>query len=299
MSRVDGLTSFNLGKGRGEDGAERFYAPAEVRGLIPYLSAHNARGRDIYLTPIDPDHHYLVVDDMTPESLADFIAAGYRPALVQESSAGNRQAVMKVPKGQDRDEQQAANAVVVDLNRRFGDPHFSGAIHPFRMAGFSNKKPGRGNAFTRLIQAAGNLCARTAEQLDAIRQRIIGERQPARPSGLILSAARGLNRPSLPAASNDAERAFDRARAQVEGLAVTRGWSRDESRIDYRAAQIMAREGWAEGEVAAAILARSPGIEDRHRDPLGYAARTAESAYTGQEPQPPKGETDPQGPDQP
>lgn len=296
MSRVDGLTSFNLGKGRGEGGAERFYAPAEVRGLIPYLSAHNARGRDIYLTPIDPDHHYLVVDDMTPESVADFLAAGYRPALVQESSAGNRQAVMKVPKGQDRDEQQAANAVVVDLNRRFGDAKFSGAIHPFRMAGFSNKKPGRSNAFTRLLQAAGDLCTRTVEHLDAIRRRIVGER----PSGVELSAIRGLNRPAMPAASNDAEKAFDHARAQVEGLAMAMAWSRDESRIDYRAAQAMARHGWAESEIAAAILARSPGIEDRHRDPLAYAARTAESAYIdSQKPKNLEGETDPQGPDQP
>ena len=44
-----------MGKGRGADGAERFYAPDEVRGFIPYLSAQNAGGRDIYLTPIDQD----------------------------------------------------------------------------------------------------------------------------------------------------------------------------------------------------------------------------------------------------
>lgn len=274
MSRVEGLASFNVGKDRGPDGIEKTYDADEVRGLIPYLSAHNSRGRDIYLTPMDPDHHYMVVDDMTPRALEDFLAAGYRPALVQESSAGNRQAVLKVSKVIGRDEQKAANAVVVDLNRRFGDEKFSGVIHPFRMAGFSNKKPGRDNAFTRIVQAAGDLCARAAAALDAARQLIIGDRIPAlasdRPADVrpVHRAAHG----------GDAGAAFDRARAMTEGLADQRGWTRDESRLDYRAAQIMAEDGWNAAEIGAAIMARSPNLVDRHRDPLGYSTLTAQNA---------------------
>lgn len=273
MSRVEGLASFNVGKDRGADRTEKTYDAAEVRALIPYLSAHNYRGRDVYLTPMDPDHHYIVVDDMTPRALDDFLSAGYRPALVQESSAGNRQAVLKVPKSSGRDEQKAANAVVVDLNRRYGDPNFSGVIHPFRMAGFSNKKPGRNNAFTKIIAAAGDLCARAAAALDAARQRIVGERTPAPTT----------DRPAVPrqehraALDGDAGAAFDRARSMAEGLADRQGWTRDESRLDYRAAQIMAQGGWDTDEIAAAIMARSPNLVDRHRDPLGYATLTAQN----------------------
>lgn len=272
MSRVEGLSSFNVGKGRGPDGAEKTYDASEVRGLIPYLSAQNARGRDIYLTPLDPEHHYLVVDDATPASLDDLIAAGYRPALVQESSANNRQAILKVPKGPGRDEQKAANAVVVEINRRFGDPNFSGVIHPFRMAGFSNKKPGRGNAFTRVLEAAGGLCARALSALEEARQRLVGSRAPAP------APERPRQPQELPAARDEAEAAFDRARTMAEGLAEAQGWTRDESRLDYRAAQIMAQDGWEASDVAAAILSRSPNLVDRHRDPLGYASRTAENA---------------------
>ena len=274
MSRVEGLASFNVGKDRGADRTEKTYDAAEVRALIPYLSAHNYRGRDVYLTPMDPDHHYIVVDDMTPRALDDFLSAGYRPALVQESSAGNRQAVLKVPKSSGRDEQKAANAVVVDLNRRYGDPNFSGVIHPFRMAGFSNKKPGRNNAFTKIIAAAGDLCARAAAALDAARQRIVGERTPAPTT----------DRPAVPrqehraALDGDAGAAFDRARSMAEGLADRQGWTRDESRLDYRAAQIMAQGGWDADEIAAAIMARSPNLGDRHREPLGYATLTAQNA---------------------
>jgi len=294
MSRAEGLGSFNVGKGRGVDSAEKFYAPDEVRSLIPYLSAQNARGRDIYLTPIDKDHHYMVVDDTTETSLGDLIAAGYRPALVQESSAGNRQAVLKVPKKQGRDEQKAANEVVVNLNRRFGDAAFSGVIHPFRMAGYSNKKPGRNNAFTRIVEAVGGICARAVEQLDAIRARIVGEKAdtPNLP---------GASRPrvvGLPAASSATETAFDRARQQAEGLAAHMGWQRDESRLDYRAAQTMAEDGWSRDEIAAAILTRSPNLGDRHRNPVDYAARTAENVTIESEAEP-QGEQTPQASDRP
>jgi hypothetical protein len=300
MSRRDGLASFSVGKDRGPDGTEKTYDAAEVRALIPYLSAHNARGRDIYLTPMDPDHHYMVVDDMTPRALDDFLAAGYAPALVQESSAGNRQAVLKVRKEPRQDEQKAANAVVVDLNMRFGDPKFSGVIHPFRMAGFSNKKPGRDNAFTRILKAAGGICARTMAHLDEIRQRLAGERTPAPAPRPRPGEARPRPRPQA-APSNDAEMAFDRARSLSEGLASRMGWTRDESRLDHRAAQMMADEGWRADEIAAAILARSPNLVDRHRDPLGYATRTAENVAinTRADRPEPQGEQTPEADDRP
>ena len=300
MSRRDGLASFSVGKDRGPDGTEKTYDAAEVRALIPYLSAHNARGRDIYLTPMDPDHHYMVVDDMTPRALDDFLAAGYAPALVQESSAGNRQAVLKVRKEPSRDEQKAANAVVVDLNMRFGDPKFSGVIHPFRMAGFSNKKPGRDSAFTRILKAAGGICARTMAHLDEIRQRLAGERTPAPAARPRPGEARPRPKPQA-APSNDAEAAFDRARSLSEGLAARMGWTRDESRLDHRAAQMMADEGWQADEIAAAILARSPNLVDRHRDPLGYATRTAENVAinTRADRPEPQGEQTPEADDRP
>ncbi|MBE3830785.1 hypothetical protein HJ178_24800, partial [Vibrio parahaemolyticus] len=37
-------------------------------------------------------------------------------------------------------DREIANKVVVGLNKRYGDENFTGVSHPFRMAGFSNKK---------------------------------------------------------------------------------------------------------------------------------------------------------------
>src|SRR5690606_8049254 len=101
--------------------------------------------------------------------------------------------------------------------------------------------------------------------------------------------------------SSATEVAFDRARQQAEGLAAHMGWQRDESRLDYRAAQTMAEDGWSRDEIAAAILTRSPNLGDRHRNVVDYAARTAENVTItrGAEPQreqTPKASDRPEGP---
>lgn len=267
-SRRDDLPSFNIGKGRGADGAERFYTASDVSGMIPYLSAQNMRGRDIYLTPIDPAHHYLVVDDMTPQSLDAMTANGWRPALVQESSKGNRQAILKVPRIDSPHEQSVANALVVSLNREFGDPNFSGAVHPFRMSGFANKKPGRDNAFTRIIEAAGVICDKAKDALAGIRAAF----KPAPLPRLDRQDRGSIIRP--PASGG----AFSRARSMILGLAVKNGWTVDESRLDFGAARLMTADGMSVDEVAAGIMDESPRLTERHRDPHGYALRTAQNA---------------------
>lgn len=267
-SRRNDLPSFNIGKGRGADGAERFYTADDVSGLIPYLSAQNLKGRDVYLTPIDPNHHYLVVDDMTPETLTAMTGKGWRPALVQESSQGNRQAILKVPRIDGPHEQSVANALVVSLNREYGDPNFSGAIHPFRMAGFANKKPGRGNAFTRIIEAAGVICDKARDALAGIRAAF----KPAPMPRLDRQDHVSIIRPPVSGG------AFGRAREMILGLAVKQGWTVDESRLDFNAARLLSADGMSIDEIAAGIMEGSPNLTARHRDPHGYALRTAQNA---------------------
>lgn len=277
-SRVDGLVSFNVGKGRGPGGTERTYTAEEVRDLLPYLSAQNARGRDVYLTPLDQAQHFLLLDDATPDSLAAFLASGYRPALVQQSSADNMQAVLRVAREAGPDEQRAANALLGEINTRFGDPKISGAIRPFRMAGFSNRKPGRGGAFTRILEAVGGWCERTTTQLAAMRERFAEARtdrvRPVAPS----RPPERLQEPHEGFAKSDAAARFAERRAVHVRVAEAQGWTLDDSRLDYRAALDLARASEDPRDVAAAILARSPGIYERHpSDPEGYARRTAEA----------------------
>lgn len=273
-ARRDELSTYNLGKGRAADGSERFYTAGEVEQLLPRLSRENARGFDVYVTPIDPAHHFLVIDDMQPGALERLRADGFAPCLVQSSSAGNEQAVLKLAK--QPGEQKEANALVVELNRKYGDPNFSGVIHPFRLAGFANKKPGKGDVFTKVIEAAQRLCVRAGAMLAEIKAQAAAERQervaaserPAR-------AARPVDVPDVPAGALEA---FRRSRARHAGLAVARGWVIDESRLDWAATLDALREGHAPADVAGAILALSPGLSVRHNNPADYASRTVENA---------------------
>ncbi|MDF5114615.1 DNA-primase RepB domain-containing protein, partial [Vibrio parahaemolyticus] len=166
--------------GKQKDGAEKFYSVEEVKNNIPLLSKKNAEGRDIYITPITLDYHYIVVDDLTPETHKEMLANGYSPNLVQESSRDNYQAIFRVPKTTDEKDREIANKVVVGLNKRYGDENFTGVSHPFRMAGFSNKKPTRNNFFTRLISSSANACQRVITLLKQELDKVIKEREEAK-----------------------------------------------------------------------------------------------------------------------
>lgn len=273
-SRRDELTTHNLGKGRAEDGGERFYTAAEVEQLLPRLSRENARGFDVYVTPIDPGHHFMVIDDMQPGALERLRADGFAPCLVQQSSADNQQAVLKLAK--QPGEQKQANTLVVELNRQYGDPNFSGVIHPFRLAGFANKKAGRGDVFTRVIEAVERICARASAMLAEIKTTVAAERQaPVAAAERPARMARPVEPPSVPA---DALEAFRRARARHAGLAAARGWVIDESRLDWAATLDVLRGGHAGTDVVGAILVLSPSLNERHNNPQDYASRTVHNA---------------------
>lgn len=283
-SRTD-KPSFNLGKQKAPDGGEQFYTRDRVNELIPYLSRQNARGYDVYVTPIDPDHHYLVVDDMTAETRAALEREGYRPGLVQESSADNQQAVIKVPRDAEagKAEQSRANELVQQLNRAHGDPKFSGVVHPFRMAGFSNKKPEKHNAFTRIVEAAGGICRRATEALQAIRERHAEAAQERERSARVEAIQHeDPEAPALPpvadADGSTTAKAMRREMRRVQGLVRQQGWTEDWSRIDYRACVSLLKGGHSVDAVRVALSDVSPDLAQRHHDAADYASRTVTAA---------------------
>lgn len=304
-ARRDHLQTFNLGKEKGQDRGERFYSPEAVRDLIPYLSRQNLLGYDIYITPIDRQQHFILVDDTTPEKVEDMRARGFAPALVQQSSEGNLQAVLRLPRQDEKQEQKAANMLMGMLNREWGDPKISGVVHAFRMAGFSNKKAGRGDVFTRVIDAAGVICGKATDMLERAREKL-REAMAERKARQQKPAPKAMERrpaDALPAPDEGAEARFDALRKREVGLAKSKGWTLNDSALDFRAAKIMAQEGWTTDDIAAAIVARSPFVVDRHKDAVGYATRTAENASieradheAQQGEQPPEADDRPKGP---
>ena len=208
---------------------------------------------------------------------------------MQESSGDNIQAIIKTPRRDDnRGEQSAANALVVELNGEYGDPKFCGVVHPFRTAGFANKKPGRGNAFTKILEATGTLCPRAASRLEEIlsgvqvqppsASRGTGSKGGEPPPDGLRKSTGSSDREPPHTPTSDATKRFAQLFRAWKGLVREKGWKKDLSRIDWQVTLAMLRDGWDPSDVRDSILAVSPRMPERHANPFGYAFLTVSKA---------------------
>lgn len=284
-ARRDDLKTYNMGKGKGEEGQERTYSAQEVAEMLPRLARQNARGYDVYITPIDPAFHYFVIDDMTPQGVRQLKGSGFTPALVQTSSQGNEQCILKVPRQSDQvDEQKLANQLVQHLNKQIGDPKFSGVIHPFRMAGFSNKKPGRGDFFTRILESGHRICGRAAQALEEMREGVRKRLQQAQDAKKQAEALKdreaqqlrldALQRDGGTHQDNLCRGTYKMVLKQVEAA----GWPLDMSKVDFRVAKHLHSMGLSDQTIERLLTAHSPSLHDRHSNADDYARRTVEAA---------------------
>lgn len=119
------------------------FTTREIAWRMGEMQRLERRGENLYYTPLSVKRHHILIDDLSADKLQRFLGDGYKPAVVIESSPGNYQAVLNVPKLGLPNEQDVANRLCRVLNQRYGDPNLSGAIHPHRAPGFANRKPER------------------------------------------------------------------------------------------------------------------------------------------------------------
>ena len=180
----------NLGKSK--DGSpERLWTRDEVLDRVGDLTAANVAGANVFITPIDDAAYHVLVDDLDASRLAEMRREGYQPAAVMESSPGNFQAVLKVDA---RYEKRDVNAWFKDMNRSRGDEAITGLVHPFRLAGFENRKPKHRDEqgkhpFVGLREALGTFCGRARQvihtyALEAARLASERQREAARRDAL-------------------------------------------------------------------------------------------------------------------
>ncbi len=289
-----------------QENGEVKWTPEQVREAIKSgrLAGLNGRGFDVFMRPYEPEYNYLFVDDTTPETLKN---AGYTPCLVQESSAGNYQAILKVPrKNHDpaspaaKLEKRAANALALSINERLGDRQAGRIDQVFRVAGFANKKPNRNNEFTRLDFgkcSLGTVCMTAAQELedmrDAVKLAAVQKPEPdpedmckhgpeAEPEEVRAHAEHArFDRKTLslmtPAAPDDVR---DMAReirrwAKINGRGKVPDWSA----VDYLACRELAGNGWSAERLGNALYSTSPALSDRkHGHEADYINRTVSKA---------------------
>ena len=282
MMNATGGVTYNVGKGKGPGDAERFYAKDEVLDLVPKLNNENWRRQyNVFITPIDPQKHYMLIDDLNVNTLQQLKDEGYSPNLVQMSSAASIQAVIVLPK--DQVDKNVGNALFKELNMRYGDAAIRGFIHPFRAVGFRNVKPKHKNDATghfpavRLMERVQGLCSRALEACRAI-----------------AAATAALAPGSAPAPSLKAleRHIYDLAPCTVDdatGAYASRfyAWCRDRwgpdadwSRADWMLIQRMQKAGHSPELIGSTVMAYSPELETRHAKRERYMSTTMTNAIS-------------------
>jgi hypothetical protein len=279
----------NAGKKSDREAAgipEKFWTKDEIKAEIAKLRSKNAQGYDVYITPISEDRHFIVVDDLTPAGYADMLKAGIRPAIVQKSSENNKQAIIIIDKESGADEQKLANQIVTRLNKKWGDPKFSGVVHPFRLVGFSNKKDRKNNYITTLELSTHRKCNKVSAGMQKLRDDERLKKQEADRLKINEEADKERSRrlskiDDVGRITDDTvELAYRREVRKTVGLAQKKGWPLDWSRIDFAATKALLIAGYRGDLVAKAIIEASPGLADRHKDAAKYASDTVNNAST-------------------
>lgn len=247
--------------------------PTQLRAQLPWLRRENARGAHIYARPAGTA--FVLLDDLPVAQLPRMKAEGLEPAIVLETSRGNYAAWVKVGAGLTPDEN---SAVARTLARRYGaDPASTDAVHLSRLPGFTNQKPERQDEagfapYVLVREAWGKVCTRAAELRDWAKEVVEVRRREA-------AIGRATPASEIPwSPSTDPADAYRRLAAAArkrdpEG-------TKNLSFLDYRVAQDLARSGFREPQIAAAIAAASPHVAERKVGHVtDYAERTASKAF--------------------
>ncbi len=260
---------------------EKFWTKEEITQEITKLRAKNTMGYDVYITSIDNSKHFIVVDDMTPDKEKALLDAGIKPAIIQKSRENNKQAIIIIDKESSADEQKLANQIVTRLNKKWGDPKFSGVCHPFRLAGFNNKKQGKNNFITTLELSIHRKCNVTSVAMrklrieaDRLKTEAVIKRETDKEFNKRVLKIDDLGR----IGDGAVELAYRRELRKTVGLVKKKGWTLDWSRVDFAATKELLKAGYRADLIAKAIIEASPELSDRHSDAAKYAADTLNNA---------------------
>lgn len=231
---------------------------------IPWLRLQNMGGRNIYIRP-KGEHDLSLVDDLKPEALGRLKAAGFRPAVVVETSPNNFQAWLKHPAQLPRD---VSTAAARELATRFdGDLGAADWRHFGRLSGFTNRKrkyEGDNGLypFVRLIESAGAAYPEGEAFVRQIQTRLEHEHS---------------HKEALSRFGGQTSRAAGPART-IDSFRSNPVYGGDGTRSDLAYAIYALANGGSESQVRAAIQSRDlshKGTEKRQEE---YVERTLKKA---------------------
>ena len=246
-----------------DSGTEVFFTADQLIGIHDFLQRSNTAGWNVFITPMDPRMHFLLLDDIKTETVPRVVAE-LTPATVLESSAGNCQAVILVRRYEGFVEREAANLAMRNMNRDYaGDPNISGAMHPFRLAGFMNRKPGRDGFPIAVVHVVEKPVFSVVLEEKVQRARMLkhGEAERARP--VVRETKVQLDGP---------------AEFCVRKYAEISARNTNSSAVDFSVACAMFRKGFDRSTIESMLREHSPDVESRHRNTDRYIKLTVANA---------------------
>jgi hypothetical protein len=292
FSQTDGTRAFVFDKkSDGLEGKTR----EGIFESMPKLRQFEHYGKNINVVPLSPDKHHILIDDMNAESLERLKQDGYRPACVIESSPGNFQAILTVPKlapgaeGRGNIEvdsreaanletanREAANSLTKELNFRYGDPKLSGAIHAHRLPPFANCKPKHRQEdgtypVTCLVEAEGRVCEKGATELKRTHERMTREAEEVKKRQQEHFAARiPFERDDGAMDPNGAYRTHWRdVLEKLQGVEK----NADYSRVDAMTGLRMRVTGYSAGQICGAMKDNAPTMRKEVMNEREYAEK--------------------------
>lgn len=252
--------------------------PAQVMRLVPWLKGMNAQGYGIFIAPARsrPRRHVLI-DDL--ESVDELTAQGCDPCCVVETSDANFQAWVDLGRAMNN---HALKAIASDFASRFdGDDRAASSWHLGRCPGFMNRKAhhadkyGKGPWIRQRKSRPGPCPRAEVIRAEALRYARNAPEIAETPDSDLAHVQTSKRSPEGKSGAAEAfARALDNAR-QCERMAA------DDSVADFAAACSCLRQGYAPGDIQAALQASIEASPDRlrkHHNPADYARRTVRKA---------------------
>lgn len=247
----------------------RLWDREAIQRSIPWLRYQNLDGRNIYVRPAG-EHDLTLIDDLTADSVRQMKGAGFRPALVVETSPGNFQAWLKHPRKLDK---ETGTAVARALAAEFGaDQGAADWRHYGRLSGFVNRKLKYRDEetglfpFVKLHEASGLVYLAADEFLNRISRALETDRQ---------HRAHRTDQAHRQAGT-DGCRSIDSFRADPR-------YGGDGKRADLAYAVFALSRGLTEVEVEAAIRSRDLSHKGNERRQDDYVERTIKKAAAAAE----------------
>lgn len=269
-----GATKYDVGIRSAETGKmmNECWTKEEVIKAVPKLKALNTGGNDVYIRPHD-DSVFVLLDDIDEEAVKRLESDGLRPAILVQTSPGNRQAWLKMSDSPlDRETRKAVARYLADAYS--ADPASADGHHYGRLAGFTNRKPKHIDENGRypwvLLERSNGLVATNGYSvLETVAKYAQRPFEVIEREGLTIAIEKAGAMP----VNND--QLFAKWYADIIEIAKEEELKIDYNKLDWKVSFMAIKKGYSKEVITGALIMHSPMLMGRKEGHINdYLLRT-------------------------